>query len=61
MQLGVLIAATPENAIEQIEHLISETGIEYLTLSFAWGDLTHQETMDSLQLFVREVMPYFQR
>ena len=61
LQLGVLIAATPENAIEQIEHLISETGIEYLTLSFAWGDLTHQETMDSLQLFVQEVMPYFQR
>ena len=61
LQLGVLIAAAPENAIEQIEHLISATGIEYLTLSFAWGDLTHQETMDSLQLFVKEVMPYFQR
>ena len=61
LQLGVLIAAAPESAIEQIEHLISATGIEYLTLSFAWGDLTHQETMDSLQLFVKEVMPYFQR
>ncbi|GIT39544.1 MAG: hypothetical protein Ct9H300mP8_07400 [Gammaproteobacteria bacterium] len=37
LTLGVLVAAAPEDAIAQIEHLIDETGIEYLTLSFAWG------------------------
>ncbi|MDC0238667.1 LLM class flavin-dependent oxidoreductase [Gammaproteobacteria bacterium] len=61
LTLGVLVAAAPEDAIAQIEHLIDETGIEYLTLSFAWGDLTHQETMDSIRLFAEEVMPHFNR
>ena len=61
LTLGVLIAAAPEDAIAQIEHLIDETGIEYLTLSFAWGDLSHQETMDSIRLFAEEVMPHFNR
>ena len=60
LKLGVLIAAAPENAVEQIELLVAETGLEYLTLSFAWGNLTHKETMDSLRLFVNEVMPHFQ-
>ena len=61
LKLGVLVAAAPENAVEQIELLVAETGIEYLTLSFAWGNLTHEETMDSLHLFVNEVMPHFQQ
>ncbi|MFP6796091.1 MAG: LLM class flavin-dependent oxidoreductase [Pseudomonadales bacterium] len=59
LQLRVLVAGTPEDAIEHIENLIAQTGLKYLTLCFAWGDLNHRETMDSLGLFAKEVMPHF--
>ena len=59
MQYSALVAGRPEAAVEHIRRMAAETGIEYLTFAFGWGDLTHDEIMRSMRLFVEEVMPEF--
>jgi hypothetical protein len=36
-----------------------ETGANYFVCSFQWGSLTHEQAMQSLELFVSEVMPHY--
>ena len=36
---------------------MTESGANYFVGQFAFGDLTLQETMRSIELFVRDVMP----
>ncbi len=38
---------------------ITVADVEYFVGAFHWGELTAEEAMDSLQLFVDEVMPSF--
>ena len=59
MDHGALLAGSPETAIEYIRRVTAATGIEYLTFAFGWGDLTHDEIMQSMRLFAEEVMPEF--
>ena len=54
---GIIIAGSPATAREKIQQTISETGINYFCPIFAWGDLTPEQVMRSLGLFVDEVMP----
>ena len=39
------------------EYLV--TGANYFVCSFQWGELTHDQAMQSLELFSNEVMPYY--
>jgi hypothetical protein len=41
----------------QLSRLVEVTGCNYVISSFAWGSLTHQQSMKSLRLFAQEVMP----
>lgn len=59
MEHGALLAGSPETAVETIKRVAAATGIEYLTFAFGWGDLTHDEIMQSMRLFAEEVMPEF--
>jgi hypothetical protein len=40
---------------------LDQSGANYVIVRFAYGDLTHEESMRSLELFANEVMPHFQK
>ena len=35
------------------------TGANYFVCSFQWGSLSNEQAMQSLELFVSEVMPHY--
>ncbi len=54
----IIIAGSPETVGEQVQRAVDETGINYFCSIFSWGDLSHQQVMRSMELFVQEVMPH---
>ncbi|MFQ6027834.1 MAG: LLM class flavin-dependent oxidoreductase [Dehalococcoidia bacterium] len=56
----VIIAGSPQSVREQVQRTVVESGINYFCAIFAWGDLTHEQVMRSMQLFSEEVIPAFQ-
>ena len=54
-----LVVGSPDTVAAHIQSLVDAGDLEYLIASFAWGDLTHAESMASIELFAREVMPRF--
>lgn len=54
----ILVAGSPDTVAQHVQ-AVREQGIDYFMGAFAWGDLTHEESMTSLDLFSREVMPRF--
>jgi alkanesulfonate monooxygenase SsuD/methylene tetrahydromethanopterin reductase-like flavin-dependent oxidoreductase (luciferase family) len=56
---GAIIMGTPASVRAQIEEQIQASGVNYFVLRFAFGNLTHAESLRSLELFVNEVMPHF--
>ncbi len=53
---NMLLAGTPEDLRSHIRTLQQEARLDYFVGAFAWGDLTHTETMESLRLFAEQVM-----
>ena len=51
------IVGTPAKAIELLRREIVESGSNYLVCRFAYGDMTLAESLRSLDLFQRHVMP----
>lgn len=56
-----LMLGTPASVRERIEQEIEQTGANYYVPRFAYGNLTHEESVRSLELFTHEVMPHFQK
>ena len=54
----IVIVGTPESVQERVQRTIGETGINYFCPIFAWGDLTPDQVMRCMALFVDEVMPH---
>jgi alkanesulfonate monooxygenase SsuD/methylene tetrahydromethanopterin reductase-like flavin-dependent oxidoreductase (luciferase family) len=54
---GRAIATTPAKALASLRAQLAESGANYLVLRFAFGDLTLSESLRSLELFHRHVMP----
>ncbi len=54
---GSIIFGSPERVKEQVEELMEHTGCNYLVCAFAWGTLTHQQSVHSLRMFAEEIMP----
>jgi alkanesulfonate monooxygenase SsuD/methylene tetrahydromethanopterin reductase-like flavin-dependent oxidoreductase (luciferase family) len=54
---GIVITGSPSTVREQVQQAIDETGVNYFCPIFAWGDLTPDQVMGSMSLFVDEVMP----
>jgi alkanesulfonate monooxygenase SsuD/methylene tetrahydromethanopterin reductase-like flavin-dependent oxidoreductase (luciferase family) len=58
-QHGDAIAGTPAQVCDFIAGEIAATGVNYYVCDFAFGTITHDEAMRSLELFASEVMPAF--
>jgi len=54
---GQMIAGSPASVRAALAAQVSEAGINYPLLRFAFGDLTLEESLRSLELFAAEVMP----
>lgn len=54
---GRAVVGTPEQAVAQLRAQLAESGANYLVVRFAYGDLTLSESLHSLDLFTRHVMP----
>ena len=53
-----VIAGSPASIWEYMDEYLA-TGANYFVCSFQWGDLTHEQAMQSLELFVEEIMPHY--
>ena len=49
---------TPEQCVAKIKAL-QDRGIEYFGCNFAFGGISHEKVMKSMELFSKEVMPHF--
>jgi alkanesulfonate monooxygenase SsuD/methylene tetrahydromethanopterin reductase-like flavin-dependent oxidoreductase (luciferase family) len=58
---ATLITGTPATVRARIERELEESGANYYVPRFAYGNLTHEESVRSLELFTSEVMPHFQK
>jgi alkanesulfonate monooxygenase SsuD/methylene tetrahydromethanopterin reductase-like flavin-dependent oxidoreductase (luciferase family) len=58
---ATLITGTPATVRAKIEKELEESGANYYVPRFAYGNLTHEESVRSLELFTSEVMPHFQK
>jgi alkanesulfonate monooxygenase SsuD/methylene tetrahydromethanopterin reductase-like flavin-dependent oxidoreductase (luciferase family) len=57
VRVGQGMAGTPATIIAFLERQMRETGANYCVGQFAFGDLTLAETLHSIELFRRDVMP----
>jgi alkanesulfonate monooxygenase SsuD/methylene tetrahydromethanopterin reductase-like flavin-dependent oxidoreductase (luciferase family) len=60
LQHETVLCGSPARVREQVARLIETTGVNYVICSFAWGDLTLAQSLQSLRLFAEHVMPAFQ-
>ena len=54
---GSLVIGSPDTVREYFIQYAGEGNIDYLVTAFPFGDMTHEEAMRSLRLFIAEVMP----
>jgi len=59
MGAHIVVAGSPETVTKHIQEIVESNSIEYFVGAFAWGDLTHSESLASMELFAREIMPRF--
>jgi len=60
LQSGSAFAGTAAAFRNFVKDQIMETGATYLVCDVAFGDLTHEESMQTTRLLAEEVMPQFQ-
>ncbi len=58
-QHGDAIAGTPDQVRDYIAREIEAAGVNYYVCDFAFGNMSQEEAMRSIDLFTREVMPAF--
>jgi len=56
---GDAIAGTPAMVRDYIAREIEATGVNYYVCDFAFGTISHDEAVRSVELFTKEVMPAF--
>jgi alkanesulfonate monooxygenase SsuD/methylene tetrahydromethanopterin reductase-like flavin-dependent oxidoreductase (luciferase family) len=54
---GRAIVGTPAKALELLRAQLAESGANYLVCRFAFGDLTLSESLRTVELFQRDVIP----
>jgi alkanesulfonate monooxygenase SsuD/methylene tetrahydromethanopterin reductase-like flavin-dependent oxidoreductase (luciferase family) len=54
---GRAVAGTPDHVREFVQTSIDEGGLNYLLCRFAFGDITCDEALQSVELFTRHVQP----
>lgn len=58
-QGGIVLLGTPQTAIDEIEKLRDEMGLQSLSCWMRMGGLEHDKVMSSIELFGKEVIPAF--
>lgn len=53
----LFFVGSPGTVREQVAHVVSETGVNYVAGAFAWGGLPHDAALRSLELFDEHVIP----
>ena len=61
MQHETILSGSPRRVSERLDRLVSTSGCNYVICAFAWGNMPHQQSLRSLQLFAHEVMPGYSR
>ena len=61
LRAETILCGSPARVREQVARLIEASTANYVICSFAWGDLTHEQSLRSLRLFAAEVAPAFRR
>ena len=56
---GLHVVGSPESVAEQVRHHIDTTSTNYFVSSFFFGNLTEEQTLNSLKLFAERVLPEF--
>ena len=59
LQSETILFGAPAQVREQLARLLEVSGCNYVIGAFAWGSLSHAQTLRSLRLFAEEVMPAF--
>ena len=59
VKAGVVIVGTPDEVTDGLKREIAVSGVNYVLTRFAYGDLSHAESVHALELFVAKVMPEF--
>ena len=56
---GQIVVGEPDEVVAQLDGVLAHSGPQYnyLVNSFQWGNLTHEEAMANLELFVTAVAP----
>jgi len=54
-----LLTGSPATVRRKIEEQVETSGANYFVARFAYGNLTHDESVRSLELFANDVMPHF--
>jgi alkanesulfonate monooxygenase SsuD/methylene tetrahydromethanopterin reductase-like flavin-dependent oxidoreductase (luciferase family) len=54
---GRAVAGTPDKVRDFLQQTIDDAGLNYLLCRFAFGDITSDECLNSIDLFTRYVMP----
>ena len=57
MEKGQGFAGTSSEVLDVIGSQIQECGINYFVSRFAFGNLTYEESSESIRLFAEDVMP----
>jgi alkanesulfonate monooxygenase SsuD/methylene tetrahydromethanopterin reductase-like flavin-dependent oxidoreductase (luciferase family) len=58
---GLLLVGTPDEVAQGLQREIDTAGVNYVLTRFAFGHLSYEESLRSLTLFSRAVMPRFSR
>lgn len=56
-QFGTVIAGTPDQVRDMLAKHIEESTVNYVCLQLAFGNVTHAQSMRTLELFASEVAP----
>ena len=56
-RIGSVIAGSPETVRAELLRHIEESSVTYPLLQLAFGNLTHAQSMRSVELFAREILP----
>ena len=59
LKAGAAFAGTAGDFKTFIENQVEATGVNYFVCDVAFGDLTREESMRTIELIAREVMPFF--
>jgi len=54
---GLIIAGKSAEVLERLRHEVKHAGVNYLLARFAFGNLSLEQSLRSVELFAKEVMP----